>query len=92
MTFPWQGQHWVLDPIDGTRGFVGMRQYAVCLGLLDGGQVLTLASDNLYRGAEALTKRAVHMPKDALQCHEKLGKGLGVPEKKDDGEFFSLFI
>jgi 3'-phosphoadenosine 5'-phosphosulfate (PAPS) 3'-phosphatase len=24
----------VLDPIDGTRGFVGMRQYAVCLGML----------------------------------------------------------
>ncbi|BDA45281.1 SAL1 phosphatase [Coccomyxa sp. Obi] len=35
-----QGQHWVLDPIDGTRGFVGMRQYAVCLGLLDEGQVV----------------------------------------------------
>ena len=35
-----QGQHWVLDPIDGTRGFVGLRQYAVCLGLLDEGQVL----------------------------------------------------
>lgn len=34
-----QGMHWVLDPIDGTRGFVGLRQYAVCLGLLDQGQV-----------------------------------------------------
>ena len=34
-----QGRHWVLDPIDGTRGFVGRRQYAVCLGLLDGGKV-----------------------------------------------------
>ena len=31
------GRHWVLDPIDGTKGFVGGRQYAVCLGLLDGG-------------------------------------------------------
>lgn len=31
------GMHWVLDPIDGTKGFVGGRQYAVCLGLLDGG-------------------------------------------------------
>jgi 3'-phosphoadenosine 5'-phosphosulfate (PAPS) 3'-phosphatase len=29
-----EGRHWVLDPIDGTRGFVGMRQYAVCLGML----------------------------------------------------------
>ncbi len=34
-----QGRHWVLDPIDGTRGFVGLRQYAICLGLLDQGQV-----------------------------------------------------
>lgn len=33
------GRHWVLDPIDGTRGFVGQRQYAVCLGLLQDGQV-----------------------------------------------------
>ena len=34
-----EGFHWVLDPIDGTRGFVGMRQYAVCLGLLHHGKV-----------------------------------------------------
>eukprot|EP01025_Chloroclados_australasicus_P011406 TRINITY_DN14935_c0_g1_i1.p1 TRINITY_DN14935_c0_g1~~TRINITY_DN14935_c0_g1_i1.p1 ORF type:complete len:360 (-),score=46.80 TRINITY_DN14935_c0_g1_i1:155-1213(-) len=34
-----KGRHWVLDPIDGTRGFVGMRQYAVCLGLLVDGVV-----------------------------------------------------
>ena len=33
------GRHWVLDPIDGTRGFVGMRQYSVCLGMLQDGQV-----------------------------------------------------
>ena len=35
------GRHWVLDPIDGTRGFVGLRQYAICLGMLDEGQVST---------------------------------------------------
>lgn len=34
------GRHWVLDPIDGTRGFVGGRQYAVCLGLLDEGEAV----------------------------------------------------
>lgn len=33
------GQHWVLDPIDGTRGFVGLRQYAICLGMLQEGKV-----------------------------------------------------
>jgi 3'-phosphoadenosine 5'-phosphosulfate (PAPS) 3'-phosphatase len=34
-----KGRHWVLDPIDGTRGFVGLRQYAICLGMLQDGQV-----------------------------------------------------
>lgn len=34
----------MLDPIDGTRGFVGLRQYAICLGLLDQGQVRKTAS------------------------------------------------
>ena len=34
-----EGRHWVLDPIDGTRGFVGLRQYAICLGMLQAGQV-----------------------------------------------------
>jgi len=34
-----EGAHWVLDPIDGTRGFVGMRQYAVCLGRIESGRV-----------------------------------------------------
>lgn len=34
-----EGRHWVLDPIDGTRGFVGGRQYAVCLALLDKGEL-----------------------------------------------------
>jgi 3'(2'), 5'-bisphosphate nucleotidase/inositol polyphosphate 1-phosphatase len=33
------GRYWVLDPIDGTRGFVSMRQYAVCLGLLVDGEI-----------------------------------------------------
>jgi 3'(2'), 5'-bisphosphate nucleotidase len=27
---------WTLDPIDGTRGFVGGRRYSVALGLIDG--------------------------------------------------------
>lgn len=33
------GRHWVLDPIDGTRGFITMRQYAVCLGMLVDGEI-----------------------------------------------------
>lgn len=47
-----QGRHWVLDPIDGTRGFVGRRQYAVCLGMLQDGEVVlgALGCPNLPQG------------------------------------------
>lgn len=34
----YEGKHWVLDPIDGTRGFENKRQYSVCLGLLQDGE------------------------------------------------------
>jgi 3'(2'), 5'-bisphosphate nucleotidase len=33
------GRHWVLDPIDGTKGFLRLDQYAVALGLIEDGQV-----------------------------------------------------
>jgi len=29
---------WVIDPVDGTKGFVNDRYYAICVGLLEGGQ------------------------------------------------------
>lgn len=43
------GQHWVLDPIDGTKGFVRGDQYAIALALLDEGNVMlgVLACPNL---------------------------------------------
>lgn len=34
------GKHWVLDPIDGTLGFVRGNQYAVALALIDKGEVV----------------------------------------------------
>ncbi|WOL04079.1 hypothetical protein Cni_G12800 [Canna indica] len=34
------GQHWVLDPIDGTKGFLRGDQYAIALALLDEGKVV----------------------------------------------------
>merc|ERR1740117_580991 len=34
------GRFWVLDPIDGTKGFLRREQYAVCLGLVEDGEVL----------------------------------------------------
>ncbi|KAI3769240.1 hypothetical protein L6452_00341 [Arctium lappa] len=34
------GRHWVLDPVDGTLGFVRGDQYAVALALIENGQVM----------------------------------------------------
>lgn len=34
------GKHWVLDPVDGTLGFVRGDQYAVALALIENGQVV----------------------------------------------------
>ncbi len=31
---------WTLDPIDGTRGFLAKRQYAIALGLIEDGEVV----------------------------------------------------
>jgi 3'(2'), 5'-bisphosphate nucleotidase len=35
-----EGRFWVLDPIDGTRGFIRNEQYAVALALIEDGQVI----------------------------------------------------
>lgn len=34
------GKHWVLDPIDGTKGFLRGEQYAIALGLIENGEVV----------------------------------------------------
>ncbi len=34
------GRHWTLDPIDGTKGFLRLDQYAVALALIEDGQVV----------------------------------------------------
>lgn len=34
------GRHWILDPIDGTKGFLRNDQYAIALALLDEGEVV----------------------------------------------------
>ena len=35
-----QGRFWTLDPIDGTKGFLRGDQYAIALGLIEGGEVI----------------------------------------------------
>mmetsp|Transcript_41074 Transcript_41074/g.76411 ORF Transcript_41074/g.76411 Transcript_41074/m.76411 type:complete len:346 (+) Transcript_41074:70-1107(+) len=38
-----EGTFWVLDPIDGTKGFLRKEQFAVCLCLIENGRVLLAA-------------------------------------------------
>ena len=38
-----EGTFWVLDPIDGTKGFLRQEQFAVCLCLIENGRVLVAA-------------------------------------------------
>ncbi len=35
-----EGRHWVLDPVDGTKGFLRGQQYAIALALVDCGNVV----------------------------------------------------
>jgi 3'(2'), 5'-bisphosphate nucleotidase len=35
-----RGRHWALDPIDGTKGFLRLEQYAVALALIEDGEVV----------------------------------------------------
>jgi 3'(2'), 5'-bisphosphate nucleotidase len=35
-----KGRHWVLDPVDGTKGFLRGEQYAIALALVDRGEVV----------------------------------------------------
>lgn len=45
---------WVVDPIDGTKGFLGQRHYCVAIGLLIGGEPVlgVLASPGFYSDEE----------------------------------------
>ena len=49
---PRRDRYWALDPIDGTKGFLRGEQYAVALGLIEGGAVVggVLGCPNLDGG------------------------------------------
>jgi 3'(2'), 5'-bisphosphate nucleotidase len=49
------GRHWTLDPIDGTKGFLRLEQYAVALALIENGEVVlgVLGCPNLPIDASA---------------------------------------
>ncbi|TYI08481.1 hypothetical protein ES332_A09G005200v1 [Gossypium tomentosum] len=63
-----QGRHWVLDPIDGTKGFLRGDQYAIALALLEGGKVVlgVLACPNLP--LTSLSDAGQHSPNNKVGC------------------------
>ena len=40
---PGLGSFWVLDPIDGTKGFLRKEQYAICLCMVKDGTIMASA-------------------------------------------------
>jgi len=78
------GRHWVLDPIDGTRGFVAGRQYAVCLGLIDEGEVVVgvLGCPNMPLSALS--------PEDGTSagCVDMSNRGVCFAAQQGGGAFF----
>ncbi len=66
------GRHWVLDPIDGTKGFLRGDQYAIALGLIEDGQVVlgVLGCPNLPQSAAD--------PEGARGCVFAAGRGKGA--------------
>ncbi|XP_022751988.1 SAL1 phosphatase-like [Durio zibethinus] len=63
-----QGRHWVLDPIDGTKGFLRGDQYAIALALLDRGKVVlgVLACPNLPLAY--ISDANQHSPNNEVGC------------------------
>ncbi|XP_050256499.1 SAL1 phosphatase-like [Quercus robur] len=71
------GRHWVLDPIDGTKGFLRGDQYAIALALLDEGKVVlgVLACPNLP--LVSISGDSQHSSHDEVGClfFAKVGAG-----------------
>ncbi|KAL2498586.1 Inositol monophosphatase family protein [Abeliophyllum distichum] len=80
-----RGQHWVLDPIDGTKGFLRGDQYAIALALLDEGKVVlgVLACPNLPLAS--IASRNQHISKDDVGCLFYAQVGTGTYMQSLDG-------
>ncbi|CAN6567605.1 unnamed protein product [Malus baccata var. baccata] len=82
-----RGQHWVLDPIDGTKGFVRGDQYAIALGLLDEGKVVlgVLACPNLPLAS--ISGNNQHSSYDKVGCLFFATVGTGTYMQPLDGSY-----
>lgn len=85
------GRHWVLDPVDGTLGFIRGDQYAVALALIDEGKVVigVLGCPNYPMKKELLSYPHKHdqdMMKQTATSGETGGIGRVLYAKRGSGE------
>ena len=73
------GRHWVLDPIDGTKGFLRGDQYAVALGLIEDGEVIlgVLGCPNLPRPDGGKGSIFVAAKGQGVEMYDMDGNALG---------------
>ncbi|XP_038897109.1 PAP-specific phosphatase HAL2-like [Benincasa hispida] len=79
------GRHWVLDPVDGTLGFVRGDQYAVALALIENGKVVlgVLGCPNYPLKKECFHYHyKVSTLKLSQPCSDTLEKGCVIYAKK----------
>jgi len=71
------GRHWVLDPVDGTFGFVKGDQYAIALALVERGEVRSFSSSvSFFLLASSVS--ASSRPQSSINpaCHSFLCRNL----------------
>ncbi|XAR68376.1 3'(2'),5'-bisphosphate nucleotidase [Bertholletia excelsa] len=71
------GRHWVLDPVDGTLGFVRGDQYAIALALIEDGQVSlgVLGCPNYPMRKEWLNYHHKHYQSKGCVMYARAGSG-----------------
>ena len=72
------GAFWILDPIDGTKGFINGRQYAIALALMEDGVVTggVLGCPNMP--SEKIPRGATEIPTASPGCLFVAYKGCGT--------------
>lgn len=85
------GRHWVLDPVDGTLGFVRGDQYAIALALIEEGEVVigVLGCPNYPMKKELLNHRHQYhqsMPKLSSPTSDAREKGCVMYAQRGSGE------
>ncbi|KAK8464210.1 hypothetical protein PHAVU_011G148400 [Phaseolus vulgaris] len=86
-----RGRYWVLDPVDGTLGFVRGDQYAVALALIEDGKVVlgVLGCPNYPVKTEWLNYHYQHhqtAPQSSVTTPDTGGKGCVLYAKRGSGE------